>query len=346
MSRLIGTADRSHQIIEMGAGYHPVAPKSGGWQTHVVDHATQGELRTKYAGAGVDTGSIEVVDTVWRGGALHQSVPASLLGCTDWIIASHVLEHLPDLIGFLQSASHLVRPGGALSIALPDRRYCFDCFRSWTTTGDLLDAHHRDTSRHSLKTAFNHLAYSATVKGQLAWGAQYAGEPVLMDPFAVAADAAHSFRDSPSEPYRDYHAWQFTPAGFQLITLELAALGLSDWQVASLHGPENFEFFAVLRRGFVEQSDPSELQAQRQRLLLAQLVETREQIDSILRKPTSVPECEISTYDDVIAKLKDHDARLQDIMLTLGWVSAMLRPIRRIWRTLHGGSRARRQRLS
>src|SRR5208283_2921376 len=161
MSRLLGTADRAQQIVEIGAGYCPVAPKSGGWNTHVVDHASRDELRTKYAAAAVDRQAIEEVDTVWHDGALHEAVPAALVGHVDRIIASHVLEHIPDLIGFFDSAARLSSPDGALSIALPDRRYCFDCFKPWTTTGDVLEAHRRRPSRHSLKTAFDHVAYSA-----------------------------------------------------------------------------------------------------------------------------------------------------------------------------------------
>jgi SAM-dependent methyltransferase len=335
---LLGTADRSLTILELGAGYSPVAPKSDAWRTHVVDHATQDELRAKYATAGVDTSLIEPVDTIWQGGALHEAVPADLLNQVDLIIASHVLEHIPDLIGFLQSASRLVRPGGTLSIALPDRRYCFDCFRPWTTTGGLLEAHHRGMNRHGLKTAFDHMAYSAAADGNIAWGPRPVGEPVLLDPFAAAATTVDLFDDGPAGPYQDYHAWQFTPAGFRLVMLELAALGVTDWQVTTLHGPENFEFFAVLRRRCVQQANPGTLQAERQTLLLAQLAETREQIDFILGVTKPIPARTSTDHQELIAKLADQDLRLREIAETLAPLRAVLRPVRRLWRALRGKS--------
>ena len=330
---MLGTANRSQRILELGAGYSPIAPKADGWQTHVVDHATHHELRAKYANAGVDTGSIEEIDTIWRGGPLHEAVPPSLLGQIDLIIASHVLEHIPDLAGFLQSASHLVRQGGLLSVALPDRRYCFDCFRPWTTTGDLLEAHQRKMQRHSLKTAFDHVAYSAAVDGQIAWGPSPVGEPALLNSFAAAADVTNLFADWPNGPYQDYHAWQFTPASFRLVTLELAALGISDWQVMTLHGPENFEFFAVLNSSNVQQLDPSILQTQRQRLLLTQMAEIREQIDFIIG-PAVTPEFKLDAYREIMTKLADQDRQLREMAETLSWLRAFLRPCRRIWRTL------------
>jgi SAM-dependent methyltransferase len=322
--------------MELGAGYCPIAPKSDGWRAHVVDHAPRDELRKKYAGAGVDTNLIEDVDTIWRGGPLHDAVPAALSGQVDLIIASHVLEHIPDLIGFFQSASRLLKSDGVLSLALPDRRYCFDCFRPWSTTGDLLQAHHRDTNRHSLKTAFNHMAYSAVVDGQLAWGPRPVSEPVFMDPFEVAKDTVVTYRDQ-DEQYKDYHAWQFTPAGFRLAMLEQVALGVSDWSVETLHGPENFEFFAVLRRGPGERPDPSALQAQRQALLLAQMAETREQIEFILgmtRLGAQGSRTDIS--QEILSRLADQDARLREMYETIAWIRAMLRPVRRIWRAVRG----------
>jgi SAM-dependent methyltransferase len=283
-ARLLGAAHQSQRILELGAGYSPIAPKAAGWRTHVVDHAPQTVLRAKYADAGVDIGSIEAVDTVWHAGRLHDAVPDGLIGAIDLIIASHVLEHLPDLIGFLQSASRLVRDGGALSIALPDRRYCFDCFRPWTTTGRLLEAHRQGLDRHSLATAFDQMAYSATASGQIAWGPRAIDELALLDDFAAAVDVVKSFDAPGPKQYRDCHAWQFTSASFQLVMLELFVLGVSDWRVTHVHGPENFEFFAVLHRSASQDGDGATLQARRQALLLAQLAETREQIDFILGK--------------------------------------------------------------
>ena len=360
-TRLLGTLDRSQQIIELGAGYNPIAPKSDGWQTHVVDHATRDELRAKYAAAGVDVDVIEDVDTVWRGGPLDQAVPAALLGQVDMIIASHVLEHIPDLIGFFQSASRLVRAGGSLAVALPDRRYCFDCYKPWTTTGDLLESHGVGLKRHTLKTAYNHMAYSASAESQLGWGPRPVEAPVLMDPFAPAATIARHYRDDPDAPYQDFHAWQLTPAGFRLILMELAEIGLIDWQVEYIHGPENFEFFVGLRRtgGQPWRTSPVAFQAQRQDLLLLQLSEAREQIDFILggggggnralsekltEQDASLAEMAETlawlraqlgpAHRELTEKLSEQDGRLREMGETLAWLRALLSPVRTIWRIL------------
>jgi SAM-dependent methyltransferase len=339
IARLLGAATRSQRIVEIGAGYCPVAPKADGWQTHVVDHASRDDLQTKYASANVDVGVIEDVDTIWHKGPLHEAVPSMLIGQVDVIIASHVLEHIPDLIGFLDSASRLVGPGGSLSVALPDRRYCFDCFKPWTTTGDLLEAHDQHLCRHSLKTAFNHMAYSAVVDQQLAWGPRPIAVPVLMDDFKAAADTVTLFQNQTNGPYADYHAWQFTPAGFQLAMLELGALGLIDWYVETLEGPENFEFFVSLRRrGGLRPSLPN-LQTQRRDLLIRQLIEAREQIDFMLGTeaqptPTPIPAQNDATYQQILASLAAQENKLGEIAQTLAWLGAALRPFSAIRRRL------------
>lgn len=301
-----------------------------------MDHASQAELRVKYAQADVDVAAIEPVDTIWRDRPLHEAVPAALLGKVDTIIASHVLEHIPDLIGFLESASHLVVPDGSLSIALPDRRYCFDCFRPWTTTGDLLDAHHRGLRQHSLKTAFNHMAYSAVVDGQLAWGPRPVSLPVLLDPFPAAARTVASFQDQQDGLYADYHAWQFTPAGFRLALLELDELELTNWRIETLEGPENFEFFAMLRRGSEIVVNPEQLQAKRRALLISQLREAREQIDFMLGKEVATalsPVCPDDTYQMLLEKLTEQESRLREMSETITWLRAVLRPLRTMMRT-------------
>ena len=333
-THLLSSATDAAQIVEIGPGYNPVAPKVDGWRTHVVDHASREELRKKYSGANVDIDVIEEVDTIWLGRSLDVSVPPELLGRVDLIIASHVLEHIPDLIGFFKSASLLVVNGGSMSVALPDRRYCFDCFKPWTTTGDLLEAHHHGANTHSLKTLFNQMAYSASMDGQLGWGPGQVNAPVLLDRFEAAADAATAFRLEEDRPYQDCHAWQLTPASFKLAMLELLELGLTDWRIESLEGPENFEFFVSLRRGVGGRLSSGQLQAQRQDLLLSQLAEAREQIDFMLGGNASMGRLtENAALADLLA---GQDDRLREMAETLSWLRAILKPIRGFWRAIRG----------
>src|SRR5687767_12380965 len=91
------------QGIEIGPSYNPIAPKREGYKVQIMDHMTREELVAKYQGHGVDLQCIEEVDFVWRGESY-----ADLTGRShhyEWIIASHLIEHTPDLIGFLNECS-------------------------------------------------------------------------------------------------------------------------------------------------------------------------------------------------------------------------------------------------
>ena len=49
-----------------------------------------------------------------------------------------------------------------------------------------------------------------------------------------------------TEAYIDAHAWTFVPASFSLIMLELAYLGLTDWEVERTQPAEYTEFYTSL----------------------------------------------------------------------------------------------------
>ncbi len=279
---LLGSIDPAVPIIEMGPGHNPIAPKARGWATHIVDCNTADELRNKFAVGGVTVDAVEEVDTVWHDGSLHDAVPARLHGSFRRLIASHVLEHIPDPVALLNSAARLLSPDGIVAFAIPDRRYCFDVFKPASGTGDLLEAFVSRRTRHSVRTTWTQIAYSATMDGSIAWGQYPITSVGLIGDFNAAERAFKGFQDGFWAPYSDCHAWHFTPAGFALAILELGQLKLIDWRIETISAAEGCEFIAILRRGRDVYADPGELQARRLSLLLQQLEEQREQIDFAL----------------------------------------------------------------
>ncbi len=258
---------RTARLVEIGASFRPLVPKRDGWNTCVVDHDTREGLLAKYARAAIDPDSIEVVDVLWTGGRLHDAFPREQLGTFDALIASHVLEHMPDLIAFLDSARQLVRDDGHLVFALPDKRWSFDFFRPPTLAGRVLLAHHDRRERHCPATLFDEVAYSVTLRGQPGWGAGAAADELA---FAHPPGRAKTLFDAvcrPDDDYRDAHAWQFTPASFTLLILDLALAGVCDWRVEWVRPTPAVEFLGRLRPGRARFADDESLQRERLRLL-------------------------------------------------------------------------------
>lgn len=335
-ARLLSRATRQSLILEVGAGYNPVAPKAEGWNTHVVDHADQTTLRAKYAPAAVDVNRIEPVDTIWQGGPLDAVIPAALLGRFDTMIASHVLEHMPDLIGFLTSAERVMRRGGTMAVALPDRRFCFDCLKPVTTTADLLEAHRAGRARHGIRTVWNHMAYAATIDDRLAWDAATTGQPRLVEDLTRIASLATTYDDDPSRPYEDFHCWFFTPAGFRLVMLELGQIGAVNWTVAEVTDTIGFEFFAFLQPGAVRPMDRDSLAQERTRLLREQLGEQRVVIDRFWAPQAPVAPPADDRLDRLLGMAVAWDERLDRIERVLRQRSLVSRAWGRFRRAVAG----------
>ena len=277
---LLGDATRDSRIIEIGPSHAPIAAKRAGWNSFVVDHADQAELRAKYTGYPVDLDAIEVVDAVWRGGRLDHAVPASHHGRFDRLIASHVIEHIPDFVTFMVAAQSLITPSGALALAVPDKRYCFDVLKPISTTGDILAGYNPEgAGRHFRRTLFNQIAYSVGLDGAIAWGQHPVAKATFMNSLTDAFELTNRLSEAPDSAYVDAHAWQFTPAAFRLAILELADGGLIDWHVAECTPAIGSEFIVTLRRGRPVWATPAEREARRLELLLALMVEQREMID-------------------------------------------------------------------
>jgi SAM-dependent methyltransferase len=62
----------------------------------------------------------------------------------DFVIASHVLEHLANPLAMLVDIHRVLRPGGLLVLLVPDRHRTFDRDRAPTPLPHLIDEHRRD----------------------------------------------------------------------------------------------------------------------------------------------------------------------------------------------------------
>ncbi|MFZ4408017.1 MAG: methyltransferase domain-containing protein [Paracraurococcus sp.] len=324
-ARLLEGVAPDAPLLEIGPSFNPVAAKSAGWQVTIVDHASQAELVAKYAGGAVDTGLIEPVDVVWAGGPLHAAVPAELHGRYAALIACHVVEHLPDLIGFLRSAEALLDPRhGAVLLAVPDKRLCFDFFRPPSTTGQFIAAHRARQGRHTPRAMFDHVAYSATDGGRAGWGQQVLGELRLEHTLEQAVEQMDLAETN--EGYTNCHGWQFTPASFELLVLEFGALGLTDWRVEWLEPRPAVEFLARLVRGREVFASPEVREARRLELLKRMVLEQRDQAERLLASPpVPAPEPRLDGIEAMLRQMRD--AQLPAITAELGATRAALVPV-------------------
>jgi SAM-dependent methyltransferase len=77
------------------------------------------------------------VDLIDDGETLSSQPDAS----ADFIIANHFIEHTEDPLGTLANHLRVIRPGGVLYLAVPDRRRTFDAARAPTPVEHLVADH-------------------------------------------------------------------------------------------------------------------------------------------------------------------------------------------------------------
>lgn len=255
LKRLFGRASREDKVfhllhkagqgLEIGPSHNPIAPKKKGFNVHILDHVSAEDLRKKYQGHGINIDNIEEVDFVWNGEPFQELIGKT--GCYDWIIASHLIEHVPDLISYLQQCEALLKPAGILSLVIPDKRYCFDYFSSSSLTGNVLDAYAEKRVRPSHGQIFDHFANASKRNGNIAWSSDgLGGADALVHTFADAQ--AHWARSASAMDYIDVHCWRFTPASFRLLISDLNGLGLSALNIKAEFDTTGCEFYVSLGR--------------------------------------------------------------------------------------------------
>lgn len=252
VDKLLRHIDKKGRGVEIGPCHSPVAPKKAGFDVHVIDYLGRDQLVEKYADHNhkhpefrVDLGGIEDVDFVWNGEPYGELTGRPKY--YDWVIASHVIEHVPDLVGFLNNCDALLKDDGVLSLAVPDHRRCFDTFRPVTGLARVVDVHLRKDTAHSPGAVAEYGLNIVTKGGGLTWGRDSEGGYEFFHPPQEARD---SIDRAAAGAYVDIHAWCFTPHSFRLILSDLHWLGFIPLREVAFAPTEvdDFEFFVTLGR--------------------------------------------------------------------------------------------------
>jgi len=200
--------------VEIGPLNHPIVRKDHSDVVY-VDYGTTEEVRGKPYDASINPADIVDIDVAWSATPLKECMPATHREC-DWVIASHVIEHVPDIIGWLNDIRSILRPGGTLGLAIPDRRFTFDYCRNESTAGEMVEAFLLKYRRPSLRQVFDHCWNAVVLDANDAWVKQPNGRelPKLSGGVALqlAYDQCVEIVNHPR--YIDSHCWVFTPASF------------------------------------------------------------------------------------------------------------------------------------
>lgn len=308
--------------VEIGALTRPVITHQMG-AVRYVDHATTEELKVKYSQtAGIDVNALVHVDYVWGDKRLAELMQEEMP--FDYVLASHVIEHVPNFIGWLKEIHAILKPGGILSLAVPDQRYCFDYYRCPTTAADVIDPYLRNDRKPSPRNIFDHFASVVSYHNSLVW--MTAPQTKELVPIHSEAQAWEKARHSIEQNlYIDVHCWVFTPLSFFNLLRTLIHVNLFDFKVKQFFETEGCEFFVSL------EAVPTDIAPEiRQQLQLASLpvnfaneagrpvhhLETHQQIDQLSAQLVATQRQLIAIQSQLLATQQDIQAFCDsDVML-------------------------------
>ena len=121
--------------IEVG-GLHNPMPVGAGARVRYVDRFDDDELDSTFEEI-QDKPKVSV-DIV---AAAEKLSTALAHGSVDFVLANHVIEHIEDPIGALVEFYKILKPGGIVHLAVPDKRATFDRARQRTTLDHLISDH-------------------------------------------------------------------------------------------------------------------------------------------------------------------------------------------------------------
>jgi SAM-dependent methyltransferase len=256
-ARLLGNLDPAGTLgVEIGALHAPTVTRAEG-RVLYVDHLPTETLRRTLRHPGVHPDDVLPVDIVWPGPAPGGVSLAAAIGePAGYVIARHVIEHVPDLIGWLQHIHAALRPGGILGLAIPDRRVTFDSCRNDSTIGEVVAAHLEQRRRPSPSQIIEAAAFSAAAGS--GWRAEQ-GRGLPPATLAALPDLFRWLKHHPgiAEQTIDVHCWVFTPCSFLALAEALAVIGCFPFVIEAFYPTEPGAIEFQLRLRATSPADPA-----------------------------------------------------------------------------------------
>jgi predicted SAM-dependent methyltransferase len=209
--RLLGDHDVSLlRGAEIGPLSRPIIKRAES-EVYYIDYCTTEELREKYAAVpDAHPDNIENVDFVWAGQPLAEVLADKTP--LDYVVASHVIEHVPDLVGWLKDIHAVLKPGGRLLLIIPDKRFTFDIYRRLSSIEEVDDAFKEQRRIPGLRTIMDHFANAVSADTWALWDDYKLADHLKY--FHGPEFLNVAYEHFQQGKYIDIHCWVFTPWSF------------------------------------------------------------------------------------------------------------------------------------
>jgi tetratricopeptide (TPR) repeat protein len=237
--------------LEFGALDKPTVDPSRG-DVRFIDFTDTASLREEHRAFPERANRLVEVNYVWPGsGSLADVIGTGEL--FDWAIASHVIEHVPNMLGWLRGIAEVLRPGAVFNLAIPDCRFTFDVDCPRSTIGQVIEADLLNYRHPSIRQAFDYCFHAKAIEPAAIWHSQtdvkrlpaFAGEGAPQ----LAYD--HARKILSNGKYIDSHCWIVTPLSYIDILEGMSIVGVMPPLVPTWFNSTEIggcEFFCSFRR--------------------------------------------------------------------------------------------------
>jgi len=234
---ILSRISQEQTFLEIGPMFVPILTKQE-YNVRYTDYTTSVELRRKHRHQDYANDIVDI-DFIWRPGKmLRKCIPSTYN--FDGIIASHVIEHVPNPIDWINQLLDCLNPnvkGGIIILVIPKKDFCYDKYRQNTRLPLLIDAYVRNASIPSPHQMFDFFSEHCTVSNL------DVNEKYLSISDSLKMTASYFSRNE----YADVHCSVFTPQSFDEIIISLNNLGILNVKSTLIH-ENKLEFVVELKK--------------------------------------------------------------------------------------------------
>ncbi|MWB76770.1 hypothetical protein GLS40_01890 [Pseudooceanicola sp. 216_PA32_1] len=239
----------SKRGLELGPHVDPMFRKSEGKQVKYVESRGTGALRKLMEQQGRNPDLVEEIDFILdRTKTLAELTEGERF---DWAASSHVVEHIPNLIGHLREVGEVLVDDGLYAMVIPDKNFCFDCLKQTTLLGAFVEAYIEQRDKGSIQAFVDEMRYGVRPDGVKigGWTAEQADRRLVAKRKDWIADVK-ALLDNGGETARDafVHQSHFDPPVFAELIGDFIDLGLIQFEMIMLQPTYNMDFICILKK--------------------------------------------------------------------------------------------------
>jgi len=239
------TMDLTKRILEIGPLDRPIFKKENANVFYADIRDTQA-VKDFYRNNNNDNINIEAIvdiDYVIKG-TYSESIKAEEK--FDYIVMSHVIEHIPELLKFFDDIKNILNENGKLCLAVPDHRFCFDRFRQPTSFAEVYDIYVNGIKNLPVRVLDSKLA--ETTNDCIYWWNNPANFDNLPRTKEQFEKAKKEYLIALEGKYVDVHFSVFTPETFLLLLYNMLNFNLLPFKCVEFYNTNvnSVEFNCVL----------------------------------------------------------------------------------------------------